>query len=411
MEEKKLNRTQRQIEVLRRWKKNNFCGIFEAATGFGKTYTAIMAIQGMVPRAGITSCLVVVPTLELKSQWEVELKKHKLSFVKVMVINSAIKHFHNVDMLVLDEIHRYAAESFRNIFHKVDSKYILGLTATLEREDGFHEVILEYLTVFDQISVDEALDNNWIAPYIVYNIPVNLSAEEQVEYNKANNAFRHFAAKLGHGANAFQNANSYLKSSDKALQGQAGAYYNAMRKRKNICQNNENKISATKQIIDIFPERNGLIFSATTEFAESLQNELGDICMTFHSKIKRKDQELIVKRFKDKRTKIRFLSSVQALNEGFNVPDCSLAIIAGSTSTKRTFIQQLGRVVRKQPDKEAIIINLYTPGSQEEVWMRKRLEGINKDRIVICELDEFLNLYKNGNSIESEVSETEVVNP
>lgn len=406
-----IDRTARQIAGLRKWRESNFCGIAEYPTGFGKTYTAIMAIQGMVPRAGITSCLVVVPTLELKSQWEVELKKHKLSFVKVMVINSAIKHFYDVDMLVLDEIHRYAAESFRNIFHKVDSKYILGLTATLEREDGFHEVILEYLTVFDQISVDEALDNNWIAPYIVYNIPVNLSAEEQIEYNKANNAFRHFAAKLGHGANAFQNANSYLKSSDKALQGQAGAYYNAMRKRKNICQNNENKISATKQIIDIFPERNGLIFSATTEFAESLQNELGDICMTFHSKIKRKDQELIVKRFKDKRTKIRFLSSVQALNEGFNVPDCSLAIIAGSTSTKRTFIQQLGRVVRKQPDKEAIIINLYTPGSQEEVWMRKRLEGINKDRIVICELDEFLNLYKNGNSIESEISETEVVNP
>jgi superfamily II DNA or RNA helicase len=406
-----IDRTARQIAGLRKWRESNFCGIAEYPTGFGKTYTAIMAIQGMVPRAGITSCLVVVPTLELKSQWEVELKKHKLSFVKVMVINSAIKHFHDVDMLVLDEIHRYAAESFRNIFHKVDSKYILGLTATLEREDGFHEVILEYLTVFDQISVDEALDNNWIAPYIVYNIPVNLSAEEQIEYNKANNAFRHFAAKLGHGANAFQNANSYLKSSDKALQGQAGAYYNAMRKRKNICQNNENKISATKQIIDIFPERNGLIFSATTEFAESLQNELGDICMTFHSKIKRKDQELIVKRFKDKRTKIRFLSSVQALNEGFNVPDCSLAIIAGSTSTKRTFIQQLGRVVRKQPDKEAIIINLYTPGSQEEVWMRKRLEGINKDRIVICGLDEFLNLYKNGNSIESEISETEVVNP
>jgi superfamily II DNA or RNA helicase len=406
-----IDRTARQIAGLRKWRESNFCGIAEYPTGFGKTYTAIMAIQGMVPRAGITSCLVVVPTLELKSQWEVELKKHKLSFVKVMVINSAIKHFHDVDMLVLDEIHRYAAESFRNIFHKVDSKYILGLTATLEREDGFHEIILEYLTVFDQISVDEALDNNWIAPYIVYNIPVNLSAEEQIEYNKANNAFRHFAAKLGHGSNAFQNANSYLKSSDKALQGQAGAYYNAMRKRKNICQNNENKISATKQIIDIFPERNGLIFSATTEFAESLQNELGDICMTFHSKIKRKDQELIVKRFKDKRTKIRFLSSVQALNEGFNVPDCSLAIIAGSTSTKRTFIQQLGRVVRKQPDKEAIIINLYTPSSQEEVWMRKRLEGINKDRIVICELDEFLNLYKNGNSIESEISETEVVNP
>jgi len=398
-----LDRTSRQILGLRRWKENEFKGIAEYPTGFGKTYTAIMAIKGMIPRKDIKTCLVIVPTIELKSQWEVELKKNKVTIAKVMVINSAIKHLHNVDMLVLDEVHRYAAESFSQIFTNVTAEFILGLTATLEREDGFHEIILEQLAVFDQITVDEALENGWIAPYIVYNIPVSLSNNDQIEYNKANNAFKHFAAKLGHGGQAFKNATSFLKSSDKALQGQAGAYYNSLRKRKSICQNNSNKIDATKRIIDTLTNRNGLIFSATTEFAENLQNALGDICMTFHSKIKRKDQEYIVKRFKDKRTKVRFLSSVQALNEGFNVPDCSLAIIAGSTSTKRTFIQQLGRVVRKTPDKDAIIINLYTPDTQEEVWMKKRLEGINSDRIVLCSLDDFLNLYGNKtNSVEAE---------
>ncbi len=406
-----LDRTARQILGLRRWRESNFNGIAEYPTGFGKTYTAIMAIKGMIPKKDIKSCLVVVPTLELKSQWEEELKKNKVTIAKVMVINSAIKAIHNVDMLVLDEIHRYAAESFRNIFSVVTCEYILGLTATLEREDGFHEIILEYLTVFDQISVDEALDNGWIAPYKVYNIPVILSDEDQLEYNKANNAFKHFAAKLGHGANAFKNATNYLKSSDKALQGQAGAYYNSLRKRKSICQNNSNKIVATKKIIDLFSDRNGLIFSATTEFAESLQDTLGDICMTFHSKIKRKDQELIVKRFKDKRTKVRFLSSVQALNEGFNVPDCSLAIIAGSTSTKRTFIQQLGRVVRKTPDKEAVIINLYTPGTQEEVWMKKRLEGINKDRVSVCTLEEFLDIYEDRSNTQLIDAQELEVNP
>lgn len=400
-----IDRTTRQILGLKKWRENNFCGIAEYPTGFGKTYTAIMAIKGMVPRAGITSCLVVVPTVELKSQWEVELKKNKVTIAEVMVINTAIKHMHKVDMLVLDEVHRYAAESFRKIFQTVSCDYVMGLTATLEREDGFHEVILEHLTVFDKITVDEALENEWIAPYVVYNIPVSLDAADQLEYNKANNAFRHFAAQLGHGGQAFRNANAFLKSSDKALAGQAGAYYNSMRKRKNICQNNSNKILATKQIIDALPGRNGLIFSATTEFAESLQDCLGDICMTFHSKIKRKDQELIVKRFKDKRTKVRFLSSVQALNEGFNVPDCSLAIIAGSTSTKRTFIQQLGRVVRKTPDKEAIIINLYTPGSQEEVWMSKRLEGINLNRVINCSLQDFLNLYTHGTDTDTSVTE------
>jgi len=395
-----MTRTERQIEVLKRWRLNNFSGIFQAATGFGKTYTAIMAIKGMVPRAGIQSCLIVVPTIALKNQWEKELKDHKVNFAEVLVINTAIKQNRDYDMLVLDECHRYAAESFRNIFNVINFKYILGLTATLEREDNLHEVILEYLQVIDKVTVDEALENNWISPYTVYNIAVPLSQQEQIDYNKSDNAFKHFAAKLGYGGQAFKNAGSYLKSSDKVLQGQAGAYYNAMRKRKNICLNNSNKIDAVDAIINALGKRNGLIFSATTEFAEDLQDKLGDICMTFHSKITKKVQKEIVARFKDKRTKVRYLSTVQALNEGFNVPDCSLAIIAGSNSTKRTFIQQLGRVVRMQPDKQAVIVNLYSPGTQDEVWMKKRLDGIDKNRVIFCNLDEFLNQFIYGDNLE-----------
>jgi superfamily II DNA or RNA helicase len=101
---------------------------------------------------------------------------------------------------------------------------------------------------------------------------------------------------------------------------------------------------------------------------------------------------------------VRYISSVQALNEGFNVPDCSLAIIAGSNSTKRTFIQQLGRVVRMQPDKEAIIVNLYSPGTQEEVWMKKRLGDIDKNKVIICNLEDFLNQLNYGNIDESGVA-------
>ena len=153
-------------------------------------------------------------------------------------------------------------------------------------------------------------------------------------------------------------------------------------------------MSAVESIVDLFPKRNGLIFSANTDFADSLQEKLGARAMTFHSKLKKKEQDYVVKRFKDKRTKVRFLSSVQALNEGFNVPDCSIGIIAGSNSTRRTMIQQLGRVVRYQEDKEAIIVNLYTPDTQETVWLRNRLEGINPKLITELSLSEFINLYK-----------------
>jgi len=389
-----IGRTNRQIEGLRKWRASNFKGIAQYPTGFGKTFTALMAIKGMVKKANIKSVLVIVPTIELKKQWEQELSKSKIKIAEVLVINTAIKHQHNVDFLILDEIHRYAADTFRKIFEKASYKFIMGLTATLEREDGFHTIILQYLSVFDEISVNEALDEGWISPYRVYNVAVNLTSEELLLYKKADNSFKHFAAQLGRGAEAFRTAQEWIKSDNKQLAGQAAAYYNSMRSRKKVCLNNSNKINAVKSIVDLFPEKNGLIFSATTEFADSLQDKLGDISMTFHSKLKKKEQTEVIKRFKDKRTKVRFLSSVQALNEGFNVPHCSIGIIAGSNSTKRTMIQQLGRVVRYQDGKHAVIVNLYSPNTQEEKWMRKRLLDIHPSLITDLTLSEFINQFK-----------------
>ena len=398
-----IERTKRQIEGLRKWRASNFKGIAQYPTGFGKTFTALMAIQGMIKKANIKSVLVIVPTIELKKQWEQELIKSKVKIAKVLVINTAIKSDHNVDFLILDEIHRYAADTFRRIFEKATYQCIMGLTATLEREDGFHAIILQYLNIFDEITVNEALDNGWISPYKVYNVAVNLTPKEQLAYNKSDNSFKHFAAQLGRGAEAFRTAQEWIKSDNKQLAGQAAAYYNSMRSRKKICLNNTNKINAVKSIVDLFPENNGLIFSATTGFADSLQEKLGDIAMTFHSKLRKKDQDYVIKRFKDKRTKVRFLSSVQALNEGFNVPHCSIGIIAGSNSTKRTMIQQLGRVVRYQDGKHAVIVNLYSPNTQEEKWMRKRLQDIDPSLITDLTISEFINQFKNQEICETKL--------
>jgi superfamily II DNA or RNA helicase len=388
-----MNRTERQTLGLQKWSAFDFKGIAQYPTGFGKTYTAIRAIKGMITKKGITSALVIVPTIELKNQWEKELTIHKVKIAEVLVINTAIKRQHNVDFLVLDEIHRFAAETFKEIFVQASYKYIIGLTATLEREDGLHEIILDNLSIFDTISVDEAMKNKWIAPYQIYNIAVPFPEEEAIAYKKSNNSFRHFAAKLGYGGSAFKVAKQWINSKDPKEQGIAAAYYNSMRTRKKICLGNSNKIHAIKDIVNVFPERNGLLFSASTDSADDAQKVLGDIAMTFHSKLTKKNQIDVIKRFKDKRTKVRILSTVKALNEGFDVPGCSLGIIAGSNSTKITFIQQLGRIVRYQEDKIAILVNLYTPDTQEVTWMNKRMESINKEVIKNVTLDEFKLIF------------------
>ena len=54
----KLDRTSRQIEGLKKWKANKYKGIAQYPTGFGKTYTAILAIRGMIKKANIESVFI-----------------------------------------------------------------------------------------------------------------------------------------------------------------------------------------------------------------------------------------------------------------------------------------------------------------------------------------------------------------
>ncbi len=389
-----MNRDARQVEGLRKWRQSSFQGIAEYPTGFGKTYTAIRAIIGMISKKQIKSVVVVVPTITLKEQWEKELAKKKVKIAEVYVINSAVKKTHDVDFLILDEVHRYAAETFKEIFVRTKYKYILGLTATLERDDGLHEIILKQMPVFDTITIEEALQHSWISPYKIFNVQVPFTPDDLAAYKKADNSFKYFAMQMGRGGQAFDTAKLWIGSDDPTERGKAAAYYNSLRTRKKLCLNNINKVAAVKTIIDLFPNRNGLTFSANTDFADSLQNVLGGISMTFHSKLSKKSQGIVMKTFKDKRTKIRILNTCKALNEGLDVPECSIGIVAGSNSTALTFIQQLGRVVRHIPGKEAYFINLYTPQTQEEKWMQKRMKNVDPSLVTDVTLPEFINLIK-----------------
>ena len=389
-----MNRDARQIEGLRKWRQSSFQGIAEYPTGFGKTYTAIRAIIGMISKKQIKSVVVVVPTITLKEQWEKELAKKKVNIAEVYVINSAVKKTHDVDFLILDEVHRYAAETFKEIFVRTKYKYILGLTATLERDDGLHEIILKQMPVFDTITIEEALQHSWISPYKIFNVQVPFTPDDLAAYKKADNSFKYFAMQMGRGGQAFDTAKLWIGSDDPTERGKAAAYYNSLRTRKKLCLNNINNVNDVATIVKMFPNRNGLTFSANTELADSLQSVLGDSSMTVHSKLSKKSQGIVMKTFKDKRTKIRILNTCKALNEGLDVPECSIGIVAGSNSTALTFIQQLGRVVRHIPGKEAYFINLYTPQTQEEKWMQKRMKNVDPSLVTDVTLAEFVNLIK-----------------
>ena len=376
---KDSSRTSRQLEIVQKFADNKGRGTLLAATGFGKTFTAIMVILRLLKSRPEAKVIIVVPTINLKNQWIVELRKNKVKDnCNVIVINTAYKSKAKCDLLICDEMHSYGAEQFIKVFDKITYQFIFGLTATIERTDGMHEVLLQYAPVIDEVTIEECHKKGWVSDYLVYNLAVPMLEDEIEDYDKANKQFRYAASQIGFGGSqSFNAAKRYLndKDADPHKRAMAAIYYNSMRKRGDICKNSQAKIPVIKTLLDKFDDRKALLFSASTKFADEVQEELGDICLSFHSKRTKKQQVEILKKFKDGRTKQRIISSVKALNAGFDVPDCSLGIVAAGSSKKLDNIQRTGRIIRYMPGKTAIIINLYAPNTQEVAWLNKRQEG------------------------------------
>ncbi|HYG12239.1 MAG TPA: helicase-related protein, partial [Pyrinomonadaceae bacterium] len=66
------------------------------------------------------------------------------------------------------------------------------------------------------------------------------------------------------------------------------------------------------------------------------------------------------------------LATSKVLNEGVNIPAASVAIVLSGSGSTREHIQRLGRILRKQPDKEATLYEVVTLDTTEEGISRRR---------------------------------------
>lgn len=374
-------RLERQQLVVERWVQSGFKGTFLGVTGVGKSFIAILCIQRILQQRPKASVLVVVPTTYLKDQWERLLKKFRLS-VEVMVVNTASKTIKEVDFLIIDEVHTTGAESFSNVFDCISYKIILCLTATIERTDGNHSLILEKAPIFDEIGLEEALENGYISTYKIYNLPVELSSKEQEEYKKTQKNYLYYERLLGGKFSAWPNANQILRDPNSILElkQQALTFIKLVNKRKNLLHNCLSKIEVTKQILELFPDRKSVIFCESISFAERLEQSLNSIkrrSVLYHSSLTTKQKREVIKLFTDNRTAVSNLVSCRALDAGIDIPGINLGICCAGSSKQLQSIQRLGRSIRLNKDGTiAYYFNLYIPETQEEKWLKSRCYNI-----------------------------------
>lgn len=316
----------RQLRGCVKWIRNGARGTFEYCTGFGKTFSAMILIRKLLKKNPKRTTTIIVPTIQLKEQWEDEVKSFGLKNVKVYVINTVViqKNLITTDFLILDEVHRYGSEEFSKVFELIKFRFILGLTATIERPDGNHVLLVSHAPVVDSISLAEARANNWISKYLEFNLGIPFTDEEKKTYDRINKLYNKYFKMFSYdfdlamkcqagkaktpgavdgptvrrsyamvmGWNPVKDASNkqHLWHPDN-IAGYAVQFGKFMRMRKEIFYNSQSKVDLAKRIHSQFPDAKMITFSESTSFADRVTEEIPD-SVSYHSYIEGKTAEV-----------------------------------------------------------------------------------------------------------------------
>ena len=67
----------------------------------------------------------------------------------------------------------------------------------------------------------------------------------------------------------------------------------------------------------------------------------------------------------------------KVLDEGIDVPEANIGIIASGTGSKREYVQRLGRILRKKEGKEAVLYEIIAEETTETGTARRRKEAVS----------------------------------
>jgi superfamily II DNA or RNA helicase len=391
-----------QNRILDNWVHSGHSGIFQMATGSGKTFTALCAIRYSI-FVHKKILIIMVPSKILFDQWRNELrsvfggsvsifeygadsrqpvkqiravtspsdkKRIILTTISKMTSNQSFKlitqgaHL----MMVVDEVHNIGSDINSHIL-TVESGFKIGLSATPKRYrdpegtgkimDFFNEVIEPTYDLFDAIN-DEAL-----CPYLYYPQTIDLDDDEAVEYIEISKDIRTRFARL-----KASNPKEYEIFKDNIIK-------QLLIKRSRIIKKARRKTDLAVRVISehykepqrwlVYCEDIGQLDEIKRRLEEELPNTFRNNLFVYHSYSE--SRERVLELF----TKTGgVLLSIRCLDEGVDIPSIDHAIILASSQNPRQFIQRRGRVLRRYPNKKNATI-------YDAVVSPNQIETLNDD--------------------------------
>lgn len=367
-----------QQDAIAAWWQHGRRGVVILPTGAGKSLVAQMAIE----RTG-RSTLVVVPTIDLMNQWydlllatfqaEVGLiggGYFELGALTVTTYASAFRFMERLGnqfgLIIFDECHHLPGSVYRYAAEMAIAPFRLGLTATPERADGADELLEALIGPIVYRRAPRELAGEYLADYSLARIHVHLSPEERAAYERERAIFRSFLDQQRISLSSLRGWQMFVAASARTEAGRRAML--AYRQSKRIALGTDAKLRVLANLLQRHRKDRVLIFTAENDMVYRISEQFLIPAITHQTPIKERRQWLQA----FNQGEVLAIATSKVLNEGVNIPDASVAIVLSGSGSTREHIQRLGRILRKRPDKQAILYEVVTADTTEERISERR---------------------------------------
>lgn len=351
------------LENLRKCNKNK--ALLVSATGTGKTYLSAFDVRNFAPKKML---FLAHRELILNQARESYLDvlgndinvgmigggKHEMYadyiFSTVQTISKkenlekfAPDHF---DYIVVDETHKAGADSYQKVIDYFKPKFMLGMTASPERTDGYDIYKLFDNNIAYEIRLKKAMEEDLLCPFHYFGISDFEVDGQTVDDNTDFN---------------------YL-----------------------VCSDRVDHIIRQAEFYGYSGDRvKGLVFCSRKEEARELSNEFnqrGYDTIALSGEDSQEKREDAIRRLEQNEieNKLDYIFTVDIFNEGVDIPQVNQVIMIRKTESPIVFVQQLGRGLRKSDGKEYVVVLDFIGNYQNNFMIPIALSGdrtYNKDTI------------------------------
>ena len=417
-----------QKKALDKWFDNGCNGIFEMATGTGKTFTALKCLEKLRLEENNLVTVISCPYTHLIDQWADDIEKfgwdydilygsmgqHWKNLLSELIFNlrlgvkknaiiltthnsfsndvfiSEIKKLSNNLLLISDEMHHLGSLNLREGLLK-NYEFKLGLSATPSRymDDEGTDFLLDYFggivfkfTIFEALIEKNFDGKSFLTPYYYFPEKISLTKSESEEY-----------VVLTRKINQLWHMDKSKKQED--------TLNNLLRERKRIINNAQEKYDKLQEILNRYDKINHLIIFCSPEQINNVMSILRAMDLGMVHKFTQKEgkikndvfdglseRQYLLKMF-DKGEFVA-LVAIKCLDEGVDIPSADKVIIMSSTNNPREYVQRRGRVLRRFDGKDnASIYDMAVVF--DDVYGLDNTINMEKERML-----DFINTAKNS---------------